>query len=188
MVIRFFLIEYYEAIQNWFKKRHGWDIKKEEIVYCPGTVYATNVAVRALTEPGDGIIIQRPVYPPFTKAIVENGRKVVNNALKYDENGDYYIDFEDFEEKAKDEKTKMFIICNPHNPTGKIFKTEELKKLSDLCAKHNVIIVADEIHGDLIRRDQTFVPIAKVADQSDHIITFTAINKTFNVAGLHTTN
>ena len=180
--------QYYEAIQNWFKKRHGWDIKKEEIVYCPGTVYATNVAVRALTEPGDGIIIQRPVYPPFTRAIVENGRKVVNNALKYDENGDYYIDFEDFEEKVKDEKTKMFIMCNPHNPTGKIFKTEELKKLSDLCAKHNVIIVADEIHGDLIRRNKTFVPIAKVADQSDHIITFTAINKTFNLAGLHTTN
>ena len=180
--------QYYEAIQNWFKKRHDWDIKKEEIIYCPGTVYATNVAVRALTEPGDGIIIQRPVYPPFTRAIVENGRKVVNNALKYDENGDYSIDFEDFEEKAKDEKTKMFIMCNPHNPTGKIFKTEELKKLSDLCAKHNVIIVADEIHGDLIRRNQTFVPIAKVADQSDHIITFTAINKTFNLAGLHTTN
>lgn len=180
--------EYYEAIQHWFKKRHDWDIKKEEIVYCPGTVYATNVAVRALTNPGDGVIIQRPVYPPFTRAIVENGRKVVNNALKYDEDGYYTIDFADFEEKAKDENTKMFILCNPHNPTGRIYKQKELKKLADICAENNVIIVADEIHGDLIRRNQTFVPIAKVADTLDHIITFTAVNKTFNLAGLHCTN
>ncbi len=180
--------EYYEAIQNWFKRRHQWDIQKEEIIYCPGTVYATYVAVRALTEPGDGVMIQRPVYPPFTKAIVENSRKVVNNPLRYDENGYYSIDFEDFEEKAKDENTKVFILCNPHNPTGRIFKSEELKKISQICADNNVIIVADEIHGDLIRRDQTFVPIAKVSEQSDHIITFTAVNKTFNLAGLHTTN
>lgn len=180
--------EYYEAIQNWFKRRHNWDIQKEEIIYCPGTVYATDVAIRALTEPGDGIMIQRPVYPPFTRSIVENGRKVINNPLRYDENGYYSIDFEDFEEKAKDESTKIFILCNPHNPTGRIFNTEELKKISQICADHNVLIVADEIHGDLIRRGQTFVPIAKVAEQNDHIITFTAINKTFNLAGLHTTN
>lgn len=180
--------EYYKAIINWFKRRHHWDIQKEEIIYCPGTVYATNVAVRALTEPGDGVMIQRPVYPPFTRAIVENGRKVVNNPLKYDENGYYSIDFADFEEKAKDENTKVFILCNPHNPTGRIFKPDELKKLSQICVENNVIIVADEIHSDLIRRDQTFVPIAKVAEQKDHIITFTAVNKTFNLAGLHTTN
>ncbi|WP_338472240.1 MalY/PatB family protein [Niallia sp. XMNu-256] len=180
--------EYYEAIQNWFKRRHNWDIQKEEIIYCPGTVYATDVAIRAFTAPGDGVIIQRPVYPPFTRSIIESGRKVINNPLRYDENGYYSIDFEDFEEKAKDENTKMFILCNPHNPTGRIFKTEELKKISQICADHNVLIVADEIHGDLIRREQTFVPIAKVAEQNDHIITFTAINKTFNLAGLHTTN
>ena len=96
--------EYYEAIQHWFKKRHDWDIPTEEIVYCPGTVYATNIAVQTLTNPGDGIIIQRPVYPPFTRAIVENNRKVLNNALKCDEAGYYTIDFEDFEAKAKEEK------------------------------------------------------------------------------------
>lgn len=180
--------EYFEAIQHWFKKRHDWDIQKEEIIYCPGTVYATNIAVKTLTNPGNGIIIQRPVYPPFTRAIVENDRKVLNNALKRDEEGYYSIDFEDFEAKAKDENTKMFILCNPHNPTGRIFKQDELKKLSDICAENNVLIVADEIHGDLIRRDQTFVPIAKVADHVDHLITFTAINKTFNLAGLHCTN
>jgi cysteine-S-conjugate beta-lyase len=180
--------EYFEAIQHWFKKRHDWDIQKEEIIYCPGTVYATNIAVKTLTNPGNGIIIQRPVYPPFTRAIVENDRKVLNNALKRDEEGYYSIDFEDFEAKAKDENTKMFILCNPHNPTGRIFKQDELKKLSDICAENNVLIVADEIHGDLIRRDQTFVPIAKVANHVDHLITFTAINKTFNLAGLHCTN
>ncbi|MBY0098053.1 MalY/PatB family protein [Mesobacillus maritimus] len=180
--------EYFEAIQHWFKKRHDRDIKKEEIVYSPGTVHAVNVAVRALTKPGDGIIIQRPVYPPFTSAVEGNGRIVRNNALKADENGYYTIDFEDFEAKAKEENTTMFILCNPHNPVGRIFKEEELKRLSDICAENGVIIVADEIHGDLIRQNQTFTPIAKVANQLDHIVTCTAINKTFNVAGLHCTN
>jgi cysteine-S-conjugate beta-lyase len=180
--------EYYEAIQHWFKKRHDWEIKKEEIIYSPGTVHALNIAVRGFTNPGDGIIIQRPVYPPFTSVTEGNGRKIRNNALKYDNDGYYSIDFDDFEAKAKEEKTKMFILCNPHNPTGKIFNVNELKKISDICAKNGVLIVADEIHGDLIRRDQTFTPIAKAADNTDHIITLTAINKTFNVAGLHCTN
>lgn len=180
--------EYFEAIQHWFKKRHAWDIKKEEIVFSPGTVHAVNVAVRALTKPGDGIIIQRPVYPPFTSGVEGNGRVVRNNALKYDEDGYYTIDFDDFEAKAKEENTTMFILCNPHNPTGRIFKEAELKRLSDICAANGVVIVADEIHGDLIRLDQTFTPIVKVADTTDHIVTCTAINKTFNVAGLHCTN
>lgn len=179
--------EYYQSIQHWFHKRHNWTIKKEEIVFSPGTVHALNVAVKALTNPGDGVIIQRPVYPPFTAAIEGNGRIVRNNALTCSD-GTYTIDFEDFEEKAKEENTKMFILCNPHNPTGRIFTPEDLKRLSDICAENNVIIVADEIHGDLIRKNQTFVPIVKVANKTDHIITCTAINKTFNVAGLHCTN
>ncbi|MEH7224723.1 MalY/PatB family protein [Bacillus sp. JJ1566] len=180
--------EYYETIQNWFKRRHDWDIEKEEIVYSPGTVHALNIAVRALTKPGDGIIIQRPVYPPFTNVVVNNGRVIRNNMLNCDDEGYYSIDFEDFERKAKEENTTMFILCNPHNPVGRIFTNEDLKRLSDICAENNVIIVADEIHGDLIRKNQTFTPIAKVASSTDHIITCTAINKTFNVAGLHCTN
>lgn len=183
-----FPVEYYESIQQWFQKRHNWTIKREEIVYSPGTVHALNVAVKALTNLGDGVIIQRPVYPPFTAAVEGNGRIVRNNAMKCDSDGYYTIDFEDFEAKAKEEKTKMFILCNPHNPTGRIFTKEELKKLSDICAENGVIIVADEIHGDLIRKNQTFIPIAKVVNNTDHIITCTAINKTFNVAGLHCTN
>ncbi|MCM3587545.1 pyridoxal phosphate-dependent aminotransferase [Mesobacillus maritimus] len=180
--------EYFEAIQHWFKKRHDWDIKKEEIVYSPGTVHAVNVAVRALTQPGDGVIIQRPVYPPFTSAIEGNDRVVRNNALKVDEEGYYTIDFADFEAKAKEENTTMFILCNPHNPTGRVLKEDELKRLSAICKENGVVIVADEIHGDLIRRGEKFVPIAKVTDDQSHIVTCTAINKTFNVAGLHCTN
>ncbi|MGG3560898.1 MalY/PatB family protein [Neobacillus rhizosphaerae] len=180
--------EYFEAIQHWFKKRHDWEIQKEDILFSPGTVHALTVAVRAFTQPGDGIIIQRPVYPPFTSAIEANGRELLNNALICNEDGYYQIDFEDFEEKAKDEKTKMFILCNPQNPTGRIFNKDELRRLSEICEKNNVLIIADEIHGDLTRRNQTFIPIAKASDQQGHIITFTAINKTFNVAGLHCTN
>jgi cystathionine beta-lyase len=180
--------EYFEAIQHWFKKRHDWDIQREEIIYSPGTVHALNMAVRAFTNEGDGIIIQRPVYPPFTASINANHRELLNNALKCDEEGYYHIDFEDFETKAKDPNTKMFILCNPHNPTGRVFTPEELKKLSGICAENDVLIVADEIHGDLIRLNQSFMPIAKAVEKTDHIITFTAINKTFNVAGLHCTN
>ncbi|MGI2329009.1 MalY/PatB family protein [Planococcus sp. YIM B11945] len=180
--------EYYQAIQSWFLKRHDWKIDKEQIVYSPGTVHALNVAVKAFTQPGDGIIIQRPVYPPFTGAIEGNNRVVVNNALIRSEDGTYSIDFEDFEAKAKDEKTNMFILCNPHNPTGRVFTALELQKLAEICHRHNIVIVADEIHGDLVRKGQQFVPLVKAADQTDHIITCTAINKTFNVAGLHCTN
>lgn len=180
--------EYYDAISHWFKKRHDWEIKREEIVYSPGTVHALHVAVRAFTQPGDGIIIQRPVYPPFTSVIEKNGRRVVNNALRCDGDGYYSIDFADFEEKAKEESTKLFIICHPHNPTGRIFTTEELRTLAEICARHDVLIIADEIHGDLIRRSQTFTPIAKAVDDAARIITCTAINKTFNTAGLHCTN
>lgn len=180
--------EYYEAIQYWFKRRHNWNINKEEIVYSPGTVHALNVAVRAFTNPSDGIMIQRPVYPPFMQAIEDNNRKVKNNALLKNEDGYYSIDFDDFEEKAKDKQTKMFILCNPHNPTGRIFSDEDLKRMAKICHENNVLIIADEIHGDLIRSYKTFTPIACVADNDDHIVTLTAINKTFNVAGLHCSN
>ena len=180
--------EYYQSIQHWFSKRHDWKIEKEEIVFSPGTVHALNVAVKAFTNPGDGVIIQRPVYPPFTSAVEGNDRKVVNNALIADDNNHYTVDFEDLENKAKQEDTTMFILCNPHNPTGRVFTEDELVKMADICRRHNVVIVADEIHGDLVRKGQTFLPMAKVVEDSSNIITLTAINKTFNVAGLHCTN
>ncbi|ANU09817.1 class I and II aminotransferase [Planococcus antarcticus DSM 14505] len=180
--------EYFDAIQSWLQNRHGWKVEKEQIVYSPGTVHALNIAVKAFTNPEEGIIIQRPVYPPFTSVIEGNGRKVVNNALVIDGDGYYSIDFEDFEAKAKDDHTTMFILCHPHNPTGRVFNEEELKKMAAICHENNVLIVADEIHGDLLRRGKEFIPMAKIADHTDHLITCTAINKTFNVAGLHCTN
>ena len=180
--------EYYNAIQNWFLRKHDWKILKEEIVYCPGTVLAVNKAVTAFTEAGDGIIIQRPSYPPFAGAVEGNERTLLNNPLKQDDDGKYQIDFDDFEEKAKLDTTKMFILCNPHNPTGRIFSDEDLLRLSDICKDNDVLLIADEIHGDIIRRDQSFSPVAALVDDTEHIITLTAINKTFNVAGLHCSN
>lgn len=179
---------YYEAIQHWFRERYSWEIHKEEMIFSPGTVHAIQVAIRTFTEPGDGVIIQRPVYPPFTSSIEQNGRIVRNNALIYHEDGSYSVDFDSFEQLAREERTKLFLLCNPHNPTGKILSPQELRRLSDICRENNVLIVADEIHGDLIRSNQSFTPLVKVIDDADHVITCTAINKTFNVAGLHCSN
>ncbi len=179
---------YYEAIQKWFSDKYGWEINKEEIIYAPGTVHSLNIAVKAFSEKGDGVIIQRPVYPPFTSAIEGNGRTVKNNMLERDEAGHYHIDFDDFEKLAKEDDTTMFIMCNPHNPTGNIFREDDLARLSDICRENGVTIIADEIHGDLIRLGETFTPIVKAASHTDHIVTLTAINKTFNLAGLHCTN
>ena len=180
--------DYFKSIINWFKRRHNWEIKKEEIVYCPGTVHAIGIAIRAFTKEGEGVIIQRPVYTPFTSQIETNNRVVANNQLEHDETGYYSLNFEGFAELAEKKEHTMFILCNPHNPTGRIFSNEELKKMAEICYDNNVTIVADEIHGDLIRQDATFTPIVKTTTKTDHIITCTAINKTFNVAGLHASN
>jgi cystathionine beta-lyase len=179
---------YYKAIIDWHKTRYDWTIERDEIVYCPGTVSAIGIAIKAFTNEGDGILIQRPVYTPFTAQIENNKRVVVNNQLVRDEDGYYTINLDEFSHLASMESTKLFILCNPHNPTGRIFKPNVLKRMADICKENNVIIIADEIHGDLIRQDSTFVPIVKTTDKTDHIISCTAINKTFNVAGLHATN
>ncbi len=180
--------EYYEAIINWFERRHNWQIKPEEILYSPGTVHALGVGVRAFTNPGDGVIIQRPVYYPFTSAIEQNGRVVANSQMLVDDKGYYVPDLEGFAKVAAKPENKLFILCNPHNPSGRIFTNQDLQALAKICADNGVIIIADEIHGDLIRQDATFTPIAKIAESTDHIVTCTAINKTFNVAGLHASN
>ncbi len=178
--------EYHEAIQGWFKRRHNWDIDAKSIVYSPGTVDALDAIVRAYTEPGDGVIIQRPVYGPFTRVITGNKRTLVNNAL-IDTDGYYTIDFADFEEKAKDPANKLFILCSPHNPVGRVWTPAELTQLAQICLANDVVLVADEIHGDLVRKGQTHHPICTLVDD-DRLISCTAINKTFNVAGLHCSN
>ncbi len=180
--------EYFNSIINWFKRRHNWKITKEEITFSPGTVYSLGVAVRAFTNKGDGVIIQRPVYVPFTSIIEGNNRVVANNQMLVNDEGLYVADLQGFTELAKKSENKLFILCNPHNPSGRIFSNDDLKEMSRICKENDVKIIADEIHGDLIRKDSVFTPIVKVAEDTDHIITCTAINKTFNVAGLHATN
>ena len=178
--------DYTDAIRGWFRRRHDWEIDTASIVYSPGTVDALDAAVRAFTAPGDGVIIQRPVYGPFTQVIERNGRVIVNNAL-VNNDGYYTIDFADFEAKAQDPQNKLFILCSPHNPVGRVWTPAELTQLAQICLANDVVLVSDEIHGDLIRQGQTHYPICSLVDD-DRLIACTAINKTFNVAGLHCSN
>jgi cystathionine beta-lyase len=178
--------DYVQAIQGWFKRRHNWEIAPESIVYSPGTVEAIHVAIRTFSAKGDGVIIQRPVYSPFMSSIETHKRTVVNNALVED-SGYYSIDLNDFEQKARDPKNTLFILCSPHNPVGRVWKPEELIRMAEICLANDVVLVADEIHGDLIRSHQTHHPICTLVDD-DRLISCTAINKTFNTAGLHCSN
>jgi cystathionine beta-lyase len=180
--------DYYEAVQSWFTLRYGWEIRNDWLISTPGVVFAINLAVRALTNPGEGIIIQQPVYNPFKDAILNNGRKLVINHLKY-ENGKYAIDFADFEDKITREKVKMFILSSPHNPVGRVWTQDELANLGDICKKHNVLAVADEIHADFIYTGHKHHVFAKVKpDFADFSIICTAPTKTFNLAGLQVSN
>lgn len=179
--------EYNDSIIRWFHRRRQWKIEKEEIVYVNGTVEGIRQVIKAVTEPGDGVIIQRPVYSPFTSAIEYMGRQVINNSLLEKRRGYYEMDFSDLEEKAKDPKNKLFLLCNPHNPVGRIWAEKDLIRLAEICRRNEVIIFADEIHGDLIRRGEVFRPICTLVN-TDNIIAATAVNKTFNLAGLHGTN
>lgn len=177
---------YIDAILHWFHRRQNWAIDPEHIVYCPGTVHALDAAVKAFTSPGDGVIIQRPVYSPFTGVIERNDRVVINNELVNSE-GYYTIDFNDLERKAKEASTRMMFLCSPHNPVGRIWQPEELDRIAKICIDNDILLISDEIHGDLIRCQETFHPIANIS-QSDKVIVCTAINKTFNLAGLHCSN
>jgi cystathionine beta-lyase len=177
---------YFEAIQNWFERRHQWRIDQESIVWSPGTVEAIHYAVLAFTEVGDGVIIQPPVYRPFRTVVAAANRLVINNELINDD-GYYRIDFEDFELKAKDPKNKLFILCSPHNPVGRVWTPQELKRMGEICLENGVTLIADEIHGDLVRKEVVHHPIKTIVDDA-RLISCTAINKSFNVAGLHCTN
>ncbi len=181
--------KFYEAVQNWMLKRHDWKIDSSQILSTPGIVPAINFAVFALTKPGDGILIQPPVYHPFFDAIELNDRKLLINNLKVTDkdklNRTYYeIDFEDFDKKAA--QAKLFILCSPHNPVGRVWTREELQKIGDICKKHNVYILSDEIHNDLVFKPNKHIPFNSLEDFSDFSITCMAPSKTFNVAGLCT--
>ena len=177
---------YYDAVTGWFKRHYGWEIDPETIVYTPGTVNAVDIAIKTFSKEGEGVLINPPIYGPFAMSIEGAGRKVVRSPL-INTGGDYTLDFAGFEEKAKDPNTKIFILCSPHNPTGRIWTPEELRRMYGICTANGVVVVTDEIHGDLIRKGETFHPMATVVD-GKNLVSCTAANKTFNLADLKTTN
>lgn len=184
---------YTDAIRGWFARHDRWNVDCDLMSLSAGTVKALDVCVQAFTKPGDGIIIQRPVYPPFMHVVEDNDRMILNNQLirhtAKDPEGDLYysIDFDNLEELAARPEAKMFILCNPHNPVGRVWTAEELERMAQICMKHDVLIVADEIHGDLVCEGITMHHMAQVAPEA-RVITCTAVNKTFNLAGLAATN
>lgn len=179
---------YFDILKNWMKKHHDWDIQGKWLIKTPGVVFALAMAVKAYTEPGDAVLIQQPVYYPFSEVIKDNGRNVVSNTLYLGEDNRYHIDFEDFEQKIVDHKIKLFLLCNPHNPVGRVWTKEELTRLGDICVKHHVTVVSDEIHEDFIfkGKHQVFANIKK--EYEEITVTCTAPSKTFNIASLMISN
>ncbi len=179
----------YQSVINWFSSRHKWTIEKDWIVFSPGVVPAINILIQSLPSTDDAILIQRPVYYPFMKVIESNGRRVVSSSLVQDSSGRYVMDFDDLESKIEENGVKTFILCSPHNPVGRVWQEEELSRLLEVCRKHDVLIISDEIHCDLIYRGHRHIPLQTIAkDYRDNIITCTAPSKTFNLAGLQTSN
>ncbi|ABX32448.1 aminotransferase class I and II [Petrotoga mobilis SJ95] len=176
--------DYFVPFINWIKARHGIEIKKEWIVTTDGVVDALKIAILAYSKPGDNVVIQTPVYYPFYNIIKSNGRMIIKNSLKF-ENRNYSMDFDDLEKKLSLKRTKLFILCNPHNPVGRVWKREELEKLVQLCIKHNVLLLSDEIHSDLVFSPNKHIPIFSISqDIKEGSLTFYAPSKTFNLAGL----
>lgn len=176
------------AVTDWFKKRYGWEEKKENLFFSPGIVSAYAVLLNILTEEGDGVVVQRPIYYPFMMKAKSNNRVIVDNPLIY-ENGNYKMDYEDLDAKMADPKNKVLVFCSPHNPTGRVWTEEEIRTVVDICKKYDKWIICDEIHCDLLRNGVVFHPMIKVApDYADRIAVCTAPSKTFNLAGMKTSN
>jgi len=180
--------DYFEVLESWFRRRFGWEIEPGWLIKTPGVVFAICMAIRALTSEGDAVLIQQPVYYPFASSITLNNRELVVNELAY-EDGRYHIDYEDFERKIVERSVKMFILCSPHNPVGRVWTGEELTRMGDICAKHGVIVVADEIHADFVYPGYSHTVFANLKPEfADITVTCTAPTKTFNLAGLHISN
>lgn len=176
---------YFKAATNWCDKRFGYKISDKRLVHSPGVVPSMKLIVKMLTKENDKIMIQTPVYPPFSAAVKDNGRVLIENRLKREENGRYTIDFDDFENRLKNDDIKLFIMCNPHNPVGRVWKKEELEKMAKLCLKYNVRILADEIWRDLVLLGYKHIPMASLGKEIEDItITLFSPTKTFNLAGL----
>ena len=178
--------EWYQAYQDWWESRHGFKIEKEWLIFCTGVVPAISSIVRKMTTVGENVVVMTPVYNIFFNSILNNGRKVQESRLRY-ENGVYHIDFEDLEEKLADPQTTMLILCNPHNPIGKIWDRETLALIGELCMKYHVLVVSDEIHCDLTIPEREYIPFASVSDICKfNSITCVAPTKAFNLAGIQT--
>lgn len=179
---------YFEIVRDWMQKHHNWETQEKWLVKTPGIVFALAMAVKAYTEPGDGILIQSPVYYPFSEVIEDNGRRVVSNTLYLGEDNRYHINFEDFERKIIDERIKLFFLCNPHNPVGRVWTEEELTRLGDICVKYHVIVVSDEIHQDFVFQGKHIVFARLKKEYEDISITCTSPSKTFNLASMMMSN
>lgn len=180
--------EYKETIIRWMTAHHDWSPSKEALVLTPGIVFAIATAVRAYTKPGDGVLIQQPVYYPFSECIKGNGRHIVNSPLVL-KDGHYEIDFDDFEKKITKGNVRLFLLCSPHNPAGRVWTREELARIAEICLRHGVIIFDDEIHHEFVRPGYTHTVLATLSKEiADRTITATAASKTFNLAGLQVSN
>lgn len=179
---------YYEAIINWFARRHNWQIDRSWIIYTTGVVPAVSCAIKALTLPGEKVLIQTPDYNCFFSSIKNNGCEVAENELV--RHGDSYeVDFEDFERQCADEKTTVFLLCNPHNPAGRVWTKEELERMNDICLAHGVGVISDEIHCELVMPGHRFTPFAAISDACrDNSVVLNSPTKAFNIAGLQIAN
>lgn len=179
---------YYEAVINWFSRRHGWRIDRSWIEYTSGVVPALTATIKALTQPGDKVLVQTPVYNCFFSSIRNNGCEIVESPLLHSANT-YVINFVDLEQKLSDPAVKLFILCNPHNPAGRVWTPDELRHINDLCLRHNVRVVSDEIHCELTMPGYTYTPFASVSEASlNNSVTLNSPSKSFNTAGLQIAN
>ena len=179
---------YFDAVAAWYQKRHHLTLQPEWMTCTPGIVFALSIAVRAFTQEGDAVLIQPPVYHPFSRAILRNKRTLVENPLVL-KDGHYEMDLEDLEQKVLDEHVKLMILCNPHNPVGRVWTREELTALADICLRHHVYVISDEIHGDFVWQGHEQPPYASISEEAClHSMMCTAPSKTFNLAGMATSN
>ena len=180
--------KYYKSVIDWFDRRHNWLIDREWFIYTSGVVPAISAVIKALAEPGDGVIVQTPVYNCFFSSIRNNGCRIITNPLKY-ENRTYHIDYEDLERKAAAPDTKLMLLCNPHNPAGRVWTREELCRIGEICIKNHVTVISDEIHCELVFPGHVYTPFASINKKHlQNSVTCISPSKSFNMAGLQIAN
>ena len=180
--------DYFHAIAGWMHRRHHWDVEPDWLIKTPGVVFALAMAVKAFTEAGDCVLIQQPVYYPFSEVIQDNGRVVVSNDLYLGTDNRYHMDLEDFEQKIVEHHVKLFLLCNPHNPSGRVFTREELTGMGEICLKHGATVVCDEIHNDFVFQGEHTVFASIKKEYADISVTCTSPSKTFNLASMLISN